>query len=435
MRISRIAAFFIAMSAFALGLSASYLAPTYLTKLAIWDIQTLDAEQTAEAKNFNTKQDTIPAPTPIPATSMAPQQAVANATLPPPNLTNPEERYDQLRELPPEAFPVLMAELCSDIGPEGLNFQEQNLIQNGLRKWWKSNRETLLQWVASQPNSATKRYLMSKILEDFLLKEDPERAKTLAEAYRLQDPKWAAEYNNLMVSGPIEAAWKNPQTTADQMLALYKRVNRGRHTQGTGVEVYPEGFDFRKFLDGMDAMDEADGLKSSIMPSDTLAAWAKQDPQQAAQWLLQAQAKWKQQGRSSLPFADWQEIAKVVAGNSGPQTYYEWAAEFVGDLDEDSRRSVLSAYGREGDVLGILSATKDTGTRDKILASAISGGDAEQTLSYLKMLSTPEARLAAIKSNKWRLNDLTKDFEVDAATYRQLGLTEGQVKEALAKDE
>jgi hypothetical protein len=329
-----------------------------------------------------------------------------------------------------------MAELCSDIGPEGLEFQEQHLIQNGLRKWWDSNREALLQWVASRPNSATKRYLMSEILKDFLLKEDPERAKTLAEAYKLQDAKWAEkEYNNIMVSGPIEAAWKNPQTTADQMLALYNRVNRGNHTQGTGVEIYPEGFDFRKFLDGMDAMNEVDGLRPSMMPSDTLAEWAKQDPQQAAQWLLQAEAEWKQQRRSSLPFARWEEIARAVAGNRGPQAYYDWAAKFVGDLDETSRRSLLSAYGREGDVLGILSATKDATTRDKVLTSAIGASDAEQTLTYLKMLSTPEARLNAIKSNRQSLAELTKDFEVDKSVYRQLGLTEKQLQEALAEDD
>jgi hypothetical protein len=276
---------------------------------------------------------------------------------------------------------------------------------------------------------------MSEILEDFLIKEDPERAKTLAEAYKLQDPTWAAkDYNNIIVRGPIEVAWKNPQTTADEMLALYKNVSRGGTCYGTSVRVYPEEFDFRKFLDGLDTLNQTDG-RLSMMPSDTLAAWAKRDPQQAAQWLLQAQAKWRQQSRSSLPFADWKEIAKSVAGNSGPQAYYDWAANFVGDLDETSRRSLLSAYGREGDVLGILSATKDATTRDKVLTSAIGASDAEQKLTYLKMLSTPEARINAIRSNNQSLAELTKDFEVDKSVYRELGLTEKQVQDALTEDD
>ena len=423
------------MSAFALGLGGGYFAPRFPSRTEVQTESAAVIKDTANAEKIASEPDASLSPA---ATAISPTllpQPVANSPLVISPGVSAEERHRQLRELPPEAFPTLMAELCSDIGPKGLKHQEQHLIQNGLRKWWKSNRETLLQWVASQPNSATKRYLMSEILEDFLLKEDPERAKTLAEAYRLQDPKWAAEYNNLMVSGPIEAAWKNPQTTADQMLALYKTVNRGRHTQGTGVDVYPEGFDFGKFMDGMDAMNQADGLKSSIMPSDTLTAWAKQDPQQAAQWLLQATAKWKEQNRFGLPFARWEQIAKAVAGNRGPQAYYDWAAKFVGDLDETSRRSLLSAYGRDGDVLGILSATKDATTRDKVLTSAISTGDSEQTLAYLKMLSTPGARLNAIKGNKQKLAELTKDFEVDKSVYQQLGLTEKQLQEALAEDD
>jgi hypothetical protein len=329
-----------------------------------------------------------------------------------------------------------MANLCSDIGPEGLNSEEQNILNQGLRKWWNDNREALLQWISTLSPSETKRYFMTKILEDFLSEEDPSRAKKLAEAYSLQDPKWAlSDYKNIILKDSIEASWKNPNTTADQMLALYQQAYRGRHTYGSGVGLYPDGFDFRRFLEGMDALDAADGLRSTTMPSDTLAAWAKQDPQQAAQWLLQAQAKWREQKRSRLPFADWGQIVEGVAGSKGPQVYCEWAAGFVGKLDKESLRMVLSAYGRDGDVLGILGATKDTGAKDRILASAIGMGvDAEQAISYLKMLSSAEARLNAIKSNKQMLKDLSKDFVIDKSAYKQLGLTEEQFNEALAED-
>lgn len=329
-----------------------------------------------------------------------------------------------------------MANLCSDIGPEGLKHEERHLIQQGLRKWWNNNRETLLQWLATLPTTETKRYLMTKILKDFLSKEDPSRAKMLADAYSLQDPKWASsDYKNLILGDSIEAGWKNPRSTAEQMLALYQQASRGRHTYGSNIGIYPDGFDFRKFLDGMDALDSADGLKSSMMPSDALAAWAKQDPQQAAQWLLQTQAKWQQEKRGAgLPFATWDQIAKAVAGSKGPQAYYGWAAKFVGSLDEESRRKILSAYGRDGDVLGILGATQDNETRDKVLTSAIGmGADAEQSISYLKMLSTPEARLNAIKSNKRRLNDISEEFVIDKSAYKQLGLTEEQFNKALAE--
>ena len=424
------------MSAFALGLGGGYFASRFPSRTEVQAESDAVVEATANVENIPSEPDASLSPAASPIAPTLHPQPVANSPLVISSGLSAEERHRQLQELPPEAFPTLIAELCSDIGPEGVDFQEQYLIRDGLRKWWYINREALLQWVASRPNSGTKRYLMSQILKD-LLWEEPERAKTLAEAYRLQDAKWAEkEYNNIMISGPIEAAWQNPQTTADQMLALYKRANRGSHTQGSGVGIYPEGFDFRKFLDGMDAMDEADGLQSSIMPGDTLTAWAKQDPQQAAQWLLQATAKWNEQSRFGRTIGGgWQDIARAVAGNRGPQAYYDWVAKFVGDLDETSRRSLLSAYGREGDVLGILSATKDATTRDKVLTSAMGASDTEQTLTYLKMLSTPEARLSAIKSNRQNLAELTKDFEVDKSVYRQLGLTETQVQEALAEDD
>jgi uncharacterized protein involved in exopolysaccharide biosynthesis len=51
------------------------------------------------------------------------------------------------------------------------------------------------------------------------------------------------------------------------------------------------------------------------------------------------------------------------------------------------------------------------------------------------MLSTPGARLNAIKGNKQKLAELTKDFEVDKSVYQQLGLTEKQLQEALAEDD
>lgn len=437
MLVGRVAVFFLALLIFVVGLALGYLASEFKSR-ALAQTGSMIAETDTPESDKTVLEPTTPAAPKEPSTASTDSlQPAISTSYTPVGALDPEERYRQLKELPPEEFPTLMADLCSDIGPEGLNFQEKNLIHQGLRKWWTNNQETLLQWVATLPTTETKRYLMTKILKDFLSKEDPVRAKMLADAYSLQDPKWASsDYKNISLGGAIEAGWKNPHTTAEQMLTLYQQASRGRHTYGSNVGIYPEGFDFRKFLDGMDALDSADGLKSSIMPSDTLAAWAKQDPQQAAQWLLQAQANWQQQKRGAgLPFATWDQIVKAVAGSKGPQVYYEWAAQFVGSLDEESRRRILSAYGRDGDVLGILGATQNTETRDKVLTSAIGmGGDAEQAISYLKMLSTPQARLSAIESNKRRLNDLNKDFVIDKSAYKQMGLTEEQVKKALSEE-
>lgn len=436
MRPRLIAVFVLSLSTFALGLASGYFVSDFRWR-AMGLINPVSVETDTPGSGKTTSEPSTPTtPAESRIASPGPLQPAISPSYTPISTTNPEERYRQLQELPPEEFPTLVAELCTDLGPEGLNFQEKNLIHQGMRKWWSANRETLLQWISTLPPTETKRYLMTKLLKEFLSEEDPTRAKKLAEAYSLQDPKWASsDFKNIFLGGSIESGWKNPNATAEQMLALYQQANRGSHTEGSNVGIYPEGFDFRKFLDGMDALNATDHLQSSIMPSDTLAAWAKQDPQQAAQWLLQAQAKWQQQNRTSLPFADWDQIVNAVAGSKGPQVYYEWAAKFVGSLDEQSRRKILSAYGRDGDVLGILGATQNTETRDKVLTSAIGmGGDAEQAIGYLKLLSTPEARLNAIKSNKSRLNDLSKEFVIDKSAYKQLGFTEEQFKKALAED-
>ncbi len=438
MRFGRVAIFLLALLTFFLGLAFGYLASEFKSRALAQTGSMIAETDTPESEKIALEPTTPAAPKESSAASADSLQPAISTSYTPVSAMSPEERYSQLQELPPEAFPTLVAELCSDIGPSGLKGNERDLLKGKLERWLKSDREAVLRWITALPPTGTKRYLMTKVLKELSFSGDPNRSKQLSEAYKLQDPIWDdSDLQNSIIGISIEAGWKDPRTTAEQMLALYQQSRSGSMVHGPIVGMYPEGFDFRKFLEGMDALSKATGDSPSLMPQDTLAAWSKQDLQQAAAWLLQAEAKWNEEGRSSLPYVDWDYIARAVAASKGPQAYYEWAAKFIGNLSERSRTMLLSAYGREGDVQGILDATRDVETRNKVLTSAIGGSDGndpEKVIAYLKMISTPEARLNAIRSNKWRLNELSKDFVIDHSAYKQLGLTEEQFKQVLAEE-
>lgn len=83
------------------------------------------------------------------------------------------------------------------------------------------------------------------------------------------------------------------------------------------------------------------------------------------------------------------------------------------------------------DVLGIVGATQNPATRDRLLTSAIGRADIESSIRYLSMISTPAARLEAISKSRYTFQQADKKFELDDALFRDWGLTREQVEEAL----
>jgi hypothetical protein len=345
--------------------------------------------------------------------------------------TGQSERYQWVEKLPASDIPLFIEAFCAaNSGPEGMKSEDRLLVKQALRKWGRVNRQAVLDWVSGLPPGPTKRFLFSRVLETLLIGSDPELAMELAEDFQVRDPGWDFdEFSKTIMRDTIDKAWKNPATTAQEMLDFYKRIPSGRSTTyGTPVGDYPENFDFRTFLDGMADLVEKK-KKPARFPTDALKVWAKSDPQAAAAWLMEATDK----RNADLPFYSWNDIAQAVSSVHGSQVYYDWAATVLGGASD----KFLSRYLQNpsgGDVLGILAATRDSQTRNRLLTAALGGADIETSIRYLGMISTPELRLRAIAKNRYALQKANQKFHLDDALVRDLGLTREQVDEALKHD-
>lgn len=337
-----------------------------------------------------------------------------------------------LENLPTGDLAGLIAGLCEEIGPDGLEYQDKSLLENALKKWWADDREGAIAWLMNLPAGAMKRYLMKDVLAK-LLKDDIGRALAMSETFQTEDPKWVhAEFHDKHVGLLIAKAWETPAASAEGMLDLYSQLSRGNAYAGSDLGRYPENFDFRKFVDGVAAQHAIDKKHPTGMPTDVLEGWARVDPQAAAQWFLDSAEK-----GSEIPFQKWDNIAKAVATKNGPQAYHEWAADIISQATAGQRKVILQSVGDQ-DAMGIVSSLDDIGLGDHILATMArknsgTAGATAQTIDFLAKISTPEARLQAIKEDGSQYRWWMKKYPLDASSWQKLGLTQDQVVAALAE--
>lgn len=332
-----------------------------------------------------------------------------------------------VQNLPPGEIPSLVAALCADIGPGGLEDEDQRLIDDALRNWWKTDSGAVIAWLKQLPNNGTKRYLVSSLLQD-LAYTDPARAAALAESFKAQDPGWNdSKLQDRLVKREVEEAWKRPNATAEEMLELYSRFSRGSSTMGERISVYPAGFDFRKFLNGLAALNSQHGKSLAEMPSDTLKEWAKIDPQAAVQWLLESRTNEHPWG--PLSFADWESIADGVAASRGPQAYHQWAAGILAQPDQGDLRDLILRESKSADLVGIIGQIANTAQRDAALAAAVSsdGWQRQDDIELLGMISTPEARLQVLLDSAHRFTSWIERGQRDPSFWPRAGLTTEQV--------
>jgi hypothetical protein len=336
-------------------------------------------------------------------------------------------RLKWVQELPNSEIPLLLEGLCAaNSGPGGMDLKDLWLIRTALKKWGEGNRQAVLNWVSGLPNGPTKRFLFSQVLETLVMESDPDLAMRLAKDFQARDPGWNFDgVREKIVGAAIDNAWKNPASTARDMLEFYRQLPvHNSSTSGSPVEEYPENFDFRAFLDGLTTLMQS-GKKPGILPSNTLTAWAQSDPHAASAWLMESMEK----NQSRLPFVDWRNISEAVSSTHGTQVFYEWAANVLEGASEKFLRTQFRRSSRS-DVLGIAGATQNPATRDRLLTSAIGGSDIQNSIQYLSMISTPVARLEAISRNLVTFIQADMEFELDDALFRDWGITRAQFEEA-----
>ena len=354
--------------------------------------------------------------------------AATGASLPAAN--DHKARMEWLQKLPTADLPQFVTGLCQSAGPDGLGNNEKWLLGRALNKWWEEDSAGLLAWLKQLPRSRSKQYLLETLLER-VSSEDPAQAAALAESFKAADPQWDnGKLLDTFLEKEVNQAWERPGVTADEMLALYSRFSRGNRCQGTYLKTYPEGFDFRKFLDGMASLNRQDGKNPARMPPDILQAWAKADPQAAADWLLQHEATKRENGEVS--FVEWEDIINGITARSGPQAYHQWAAGIVTQGQGELRAAILRES-NDQQLAGIVEQIPGAATRDAVLSAAIasSGSYGRDELTRLGLLSTPEARLRVIAETTSSLSELIRRGRTDPSLWPRVGLTPDQVDAAL----
>lgn len=336
-----------------------------------------------------------------------------------------QARSEWLRNLPSADMPLLIGGLCSNAGPGGLEHEDKYLLGSALRKWWQEDSAALLSWLRKMPNNDTKRYLITELLKD-VARDDVSRAKAMAASFKAADPDWDnGEFFNSLVIPEIRKAWEKPGVTADEMLALYSQLTPRDNSWGNRVGIYPPDFDFRSFLDGLNALRAEKGGKAVEMPSDMLEAWSKADPQAATEWLIREKTK---TGRGDNPyFMGWRSLAQGIAARSGPQAYHQWAAGMVAQSEDKVREMILTESSDE-DLMGILENISDASLRDTVaLKYAAQRNDIDMFASF----STPEARLDAIARDPGTFHRWITRGKTDPSFWTKAGLTAEQVDAVL----
>jgi hypothetical protein len=350
--------------------------------------------------------------------------AGAPLPIPPPNLDY-AARSEWLQKLPVSDLRRLVGNLCDEAGPEGLEYEDKSLIESALEKWWDRDSAGLLSWLRKLPNGGTKSYLVTEFLKD-IGENDASRAKALAASFKAADPEWDnGEILNSLIRPEISEAWKKPGVSAEEILSLYERLSPEDRPQGHSVGIYPPDFDFRKFLNGLSALQEEKGGYERERPSDIIKEWSKTDPQAAAEWLIEEKSKAEQ--RQNHFSVGWRSLAEGVAAKSGPQAYHQWAAEIVTQSGAQVRDMILSESEDE-DLVGIIGSIGNPTLREEVsLSQAVRRGDIEMFGRF----STAEARLSAIAQDPLTFSRWITRGKADPSFWPRAGLTAEQVATVL----
>lgn len=336
------------------------------------------------------------------------------------------EREKWQKELSTDQIPTLLEALSVGIGPEGLDYSDKDLIEKSIKRWLTESPEECAAWINQLEPGGIKCHFLKTMLEE-LLKSDPERALAMSESYQAEDPLWKhGDLQYKHVKGKIDKAWKKPDVTAEEMLAVFSELPRGESSGGSNIDSYPENFDFQAFLDGIASWNEKDRKQPGTMPTDVLETWARRDPQAAAQWFLQTSEK-----NVSVPFQEWKNIARAVSATSEAAAYHQWTADLLGQVSEKQFDKIAGNI-EPRDMLDVADAIEDHHLRDRTLqtmaGSQASKGPA-QAIALYGEISTPEARLAAIKKDSsYYFRKWLEEKSITAADWRKLGLTEAQVR-------
>jgi hypothetical protein len=224
--------------------------------------------------------------------------------------------------------PDLLEVFLQDAGLEGIEYDQEELLEKAVALWVAEDVNAALAWAANLSTPKLQRYFQSMMLREFA-KTNPFRAVELAKEIESQDKDFM--FSGVLSAG-IDALIKLPGKEREiaEMMRLAPSKNGG--CSGSGQD-FPEGFSFETFLNSMAAM-KKEGFEFSYTPTGMLKSWAKLDPEAAHAWWI---------ANGEVGFEEWSDVYKSVADSMGHEDSARWLLEKFTEGNQAQRQTMARA--------------------------------------------------------------------------------------------
>ena len=342
-----------------------------------------------------------------------------------------EERRDFLKKLEPkDRFKALLA-IASQAGPSGLHYQLHNMAASILRDLAKEDFEKTWEASLAVENDGIRRYLLQELL-DLHADSNPERAFALYLECVADDPM-------LSSSVPSKMAMLKAREGTRAFLDFWAKFpavdSASRYVTDA---TFAEDFDFRLVAE------EFERSKASERPftlKNFTSEWTKRDPEGAYDYLKKGELDPGADLQAKA--SDWSGLFVGLEARVGLAESSAWVAAKLEDPNEP-REKVIEGIVRaafdpfsnqvsSARILSIAQALPDTENRDRFFTELViqSYEPFGRFAFAFKELSTPEARLNALKELLAQKQIMIPDSSLPDSLLATWGVTRQQVDAVL----
>lgn len=334
-----------------------------------------------------------------------------------------DEFEGQLAMIEASEIPKLLAQLGERSGFLGLDYEDEDVLEKLLQRWYDLEPEAALLWTLDLGNPKDRRELLDTLILH-QAESDLDQAMEMVRAHA-RDEDGEIDVPLSLLDYALE---QSVDDGAEKLLEVCRLgIAKDDGYSGTSLE-YPEGFAFEELLNSLadlgDSLSEGQGL--SLVPSNLLSEWASRDPEAAYAWL--------EAGRE-VPFNS--EFSDFMEGYAAVATDVELgefaAGVYVANRDAgDPYESVfeaLSAIPEAGVVESFLESLGGDAVREAHLRGLLEhsestwGGPYDELRDEIVVAMRPETRLEMFMA-KGLDHDTRQEL---APLLRRLGHTEAEV--------
>jgi hypothetical protein len=191
------------------------------------------------------------------------------------------KREALLASLGPAEFPALLAEMDDKAGLSGLDNPGENQLRLLFKAWHAKAPDAALTWLRALPKPEDRHRLLWDIVDE-IAESNLDGAVSILRQYGTDD-------EGFIVIIPDKLLEKAVTLGEDKLLEICKLgLNRGGDWPSSCEISYPEGFDFRRVLDGLAAAQAGtdEQARFANLPGNLISEWAKRDFRSAWAWSL-----------------------------------------------------------------------------------------------------------------------------------------------------